>query len=114
MHEMSIARNIVEIVEEALRGDPGVRVERVTVRVGAMVAVAPDSLSFCYDAITEGTALAGSSLAIEEIPASVHCEACHQVSTVERFVFRCGHCGGTKLSMLTGNELMIGNIEVVE
>ena len=114
MHEMSIARNIVEIVEDTMRDEPGARVERVTVRVGRMVAVAPDSLTFCYDAITAGTALAGSTLAIQEIPASVRCNTCQQVSIVEDFVFRCGHCGGASLTGLSGNEMVVENIEVVE
>ena len=111
---MSIARNIVEIVEETLRDEPGARVERVTVRVGSMVAVAPDSLTFCYDAITADTALAGSTLVVEEIPASFRCNACREVSTAREFVFRCPRCGGTDLTHLTGNELVVGEIEVVE
>jgi hydrogenase nickel incorporation protein HypA/HybF len=112
MHEMSIARSIIEIVEETLREEPGVRVERVVVRVGRLVAVVPDALAFSYDAITEGTPLAGSALVIEEIPVCVRCNTCHRVSTLEDFVFRCAHCEGTALTTLSGNELVVGRIEV--
>jgi hydrogenase nickel incorporation protein HypA/HybF len=111
---MSIARDIVEIVEEAVRDEPGARVERVVVRVGAMVSVVPDSLSFCYEAITDGTPLAGSRLVIEEVPVRVRCNACHYTGELKAFVFRCERCGGTALTALSGNELAVSHIEVDE
>lgn len=112
MHEMSIAQSIVEIVEEALRGEPAARIDRVVVRIGRMVAVVPESLSFCYGAITEQTSLAGSELVIEEMPVCVRCKACGATSELETFAFRCACCGGVELTALSGNELVVSHIEV--
>ncbi|MDH3455650.1 MAG: hydrogenase maturation nickel metallochaperone HypA [Gemmatimonadota bacterium] len=109
---MSIAQSIVEIVEETLRAEPGTRVERVVVRIGRLVAVGPDSLAFCYEAITEGTALAGSDLVVEEVPVRVRCRACGETTELETFTFRCARCGGVELSALSGNELVVSHIEV--
>lgn len=114
MHEMSIAQSIVEIVEEAITNEPGARVDKVVVRIGRMVAVVPDSLLFCYDAITEGTALAGSALEIDEIPAEVRCRVCGKTTRVEDFVFRCRHCGGSELTTISGNEMSVSHIEVTQ
>jgi hydrogenase nickel incorporation protein HypA/HybF len=111
---MSIARDIVEIVEEAVRDEPAARVERVVVRVGAMVSVVPDSLSFCYEAITDGTPLAGSRLVVDEVPVRVCCNTCHYTGGLKGFVFRCERCGGTALSVLSGSELIVAHIEVDE
>jgi hydrogenase nickel incorporation protein HypA/HybF len=112
VHEMSIARSIVEIVDETLRAEPGARVERVVVRVGRLVSVVPDSLAFCYQAITEGTALAGSDLVVEEVPVRVRCAACGETTELEAFAFRCARCGGVELTTLSGNELVVSHIEV--
>jgi len=60
MHEMSIAQNILEIVESALSENPGSRLKKVVVKAGELVAVVPESLQFCYQAITAGTPLEGS------------------------------------------------------
>jgi hydrogenase nickel incorporation protein HypA/HybF len=114
VHEMSIAQSIVEIVEDALGDEPASGVERVLVRVGALVAVVPHSLTFCYQAITEGTALAGSELVVEEVPVRVRCNACGREDELESFVFRCRGCGGTRLTTLSGDELVVGHIEVRE
>jgi hydrogenase nickel incorporation protein HypA/HybF len=112
MHEMSIAQNIVEIVENALRDEVTPCVEKVVVKVGQLVAVVPDSLDFCYTAITQGTRLADSELVIEEIPCQVRCKDCEGTSEIEAFVFRCPHCESSELETLSGNELLVSHIEV--
>ncbi|MDH3215078.1 MAG: hydrogenase maturation nickel metallochaperone HypA [Candidatus Krumholzibacteria bacterium] len=112
MHEMSIAQNIVEIVEDALRDEVDPDVERVVVKIGRLVAVVPDSLDFCFTAITQGTPLANSQLVIEEIPFQVRCKGCDKTSQVESFVFRCPECGNVKLETITGHELFVSHIEV--
>ena len=111
MHEMSIAENIVEIVDDATRGNAGI-VEQVFVDVGTLVAVVPDSLEFCYAAITAGTPLERSRLVIRVIPIRVRCRDCGGTSEVESFVFRCPGCDGTALEVLSGNELSVKEIEV--
>ena len=111
MHEMSIAQSIVEIVDDVVKGRAD-SVEKVFVEVGALVAVVPDSLEFCYDAITSGTPLEGSKLVIREIPIRVRCSDCERESEVESFVFRCPACDGRSLKMLSGNEFSVTEIEV--
>jgi hydrogenase nickel incorporation protein HypA/HybF len=109
---MSIAQNILEIVEHALQDEDAPRVDKVVVRIGAMVSIVPDSLTFCYEAITEGTHLAGSTLVIEEVPARVRCKPCNKTTQIDSFVFRCEHCGGTDLTTESGHELAVSHIEV--
>lgn len=112
MHELSIAQGILDIVRETLRERPDAVVERVFVDVGALVAVVPDSLDFCYGAITAGTPMEKSELVIREVPISVRCRDCGGESAVESFVFRCPHCDGSSLETLSGNELSVTGIEV--
>jgi hydrogenase nickel incorporation protein HypA/HybF len=111
MHEMSIAQSIVEIVGEVTAGKTE-SVEQVFVDVGTLVAVVPDSLEFCYEAITAGTALESSKLVIREIPIRVQCSDCRHSSEVESFVFRCPSCDGRSLQVLSGNEFSVTEIEV--
>lgn len=114
MHELSIAQNIVEIVQDALGRAGRPRVEKVVVQLGEMVAVVPRSLEFCYEAMTQGTPLAGSTLVIEEVPAEARCRACGRRFRVDSYVFRCPHCEATQLEVLTGHELAVSHIEVEE
>ncbi|MFD0517925.1 hydrogenase maturation nickel metallochaperone HypA/HybF [Paractinoplanes durhamensis] len=56
MHELAIAESIVDAVCERAAGRT---VHRVTVRIGALSAVVPDAMRFCFDLACEGTAAEG-------------------------------------------------------
>ncbi len=66
MHELSIAEAIVAIAERHAGGRP---VTRVRVRVGHLRQVVRRSLHFAFELLTDGTALEGAELVIEEVPA---------------------------------------------
>jgi hydrogenase nickel incorporation protein HypA/HybF len=61
MHELAIARNIVEVAE---RHAEGRKVELVSMRVGEMRAVAPASLSFYFEVAARETSCEGAVLDI--------------------------------------------------
>jgi len=67
VHELSIAEAVVEI---ALRHAAGRPVERVELRVGHLRQVVPSALEFAFELLSDGTALAGAELVIEDVPAS--------------------------------------------
>ncbi len=58
MHEMSLAQNILEIVQDTMSREklngPG-KLREVAVQVGELVAVVPESLEFCFNVLTENT-----------------------------------------------------------
>jgi len=112
MHEMSIAKGIVELVRNSVDESQQKNVARVVVRVGAWIAVVPESLAFCYEAITEGTSIANSRLVVDEVPIVVRCRNCGVESTVEKFRLCCRSCGATKVDAITGEELMVSRIEL--
>lgn len=66
MHELSIASQIVATVRRHLPAEGAGPVKRVTVRLGALNRVTPDSLRFCFEAASRGTAIEGARLEIEE------------------------------------------------
>jgi len=112
MHELSIATDIMEIVKENLPADGGGHVRSVKVRIGELAAVIPDSLEFCFDAITKGTSLEGAKLEIEKINIVAHCEACGTDSEIENLLFKCKECGGSEVKIVSGDELKVIELEV--
>jgi hydrogenase nickel incorporation protein HypA/HybF len=113
MHELSIVSSIVETVTESLSAYPGARVQEVRLRVGALSSVVEDSLQFCYGIATEGTALAGSRLAVNMLPVTVHCAACGRDGALESLQsFCCPHCGEPATDVRQGRELEIESIEI--
>ncbi len=114
MHELSIAQSIVEIVLQHLPKEETVSVKTVRLRLGTMAGVVSDSLEFCFGAITAGTPLEGARLEIEHVPLKAHCSDCGRDTDIEPTLFMCPSCGGTSLTVLSGREMQVRDIEVGE
>ncbi len=110
LHELSIAENIIEIIRENLTST--VSVKSVKVRIGELANVVPDSLVFCFSAITKGTRLEATKLEIESTRLMGRCENCGTESAVEDFLFKCVNCGSNNLKIVSGNELQVVEMEV--
>lgn len=112
MHELSIAESIVEIVGENLSSNGGGKLRSVKVRVGELAGVVPDSLEFCFTALTSGTPMEGAKLDIERTGIVAHCDDCGRDSDVEGLIFKCPICESVHIEIISGNELQVVEIEV--
>jgi hydrogenase nickel incorporation protein HypA/HybF len=115
MHEMGIALQIIEIATASLPVDLGAaRVAKVNLKVGKLAAVVPESLRFCFNVAAKDTLLKDAVLAIQEIPVVARCKDCQAQWTINEPVFICKTCQSGALEILSGRELDIESIEVVE
>ena len=111
MHELSIADAVFGI---ASRHANGRRVTRVDLRVGHLRQVVPDALEFAWQLVTQGTPMDGAELVIEEVPATVRCEACGAESTLKGFPALCAECGSASVEVTGGDELLVDSLELEE
>jgi len=114
MHELSIAQSILEIVQANLPVADAGSVKLVKIRVGQLSGVVPDSLDFCFGAITHGTSLQGATLDIEKVPFVLKCRACNTSFESEAGVVLCPTCGGMDTEVLSGTELQVVEIELLD
>ncbi len=112
MHELSLAQSIVEIVEEHVLPNDRQAVREVKVKVGENAGVVPDSLEFCFNAITADTLLENAKLHVLRIPFTINCEACG-VLAASAFG-ACPQCGGVKTTVISGTELHVEAIELAD
>lgn len=108
MHELGITRNLVAICSEHANG---AKVSRVTLVVGKLSAVMPESIRFCFDICAKGTLLEGAQLEIEEPPGLGACQACGAQMELSALGGRCV-CGSNNLKVVSGEELKIREMEV--
>lgn len=111
MHELSIARAVIDVAARHAGGRP---VGVVHLRVGALRQVVPSTLAFYWDAATEGTPCEGSRLEQELIPARLRCRACRHEWELAEPSFRCPSCASAEAELLAGEELDVRSIEVEE
>jgi hydrogenase nickel incorporation protein HypA/HybF len=110
MHELSVAENIIEIAKENLK--TGGSIKSIKVKIGKLANVVPDSLDFCFSAITKGTPFENAKLEIENVNIVAHCENCGVDSEVEGYLFQCKNCGSTEVKIVSGNELRVVELEI--
>jgi hydrogenase nickel incorporation protein HypA/HybF len=112
MHEMSIAQSILNIVDDYMVNENDCTLKEVAVEIGELVAVVPDSLTFCYEVLIEDTPYKNSKLDIKIIPLRGRCMDCSQSVKIKNYEFICPHCRSTKLEIDGGQELRITHLEV--
>jgi hydrogenase nickel incorporation protein HypA/HybF len=108
MHEMAITQSVVDAVCEHAAGR---RVHSVKLEVGALCAVVPDSMRFCFDMATEGTVADGARLDLNVRPGRAHCRSCDSEFELYDLILLCP-CGSADVRVLAGQELKIMSMEV--
>jgi hydrogenase nickel incorporation protein HypA/HybF len=111
MHELAIAQAIFGIAERHADGRP---VTAVDVKVGHLRQVVPSALTFAFELVSDGTALQGAELRIEEVPAAGICRACGAESVLPDFPLSCARCGALDIHLTSGEELLVDSLEIEE
>ena len=102
MHEMSIAEGILDVALDTLRQHDA----------SVIHSVEPDSLLFCWEAVTKGTAAEGSSIEINTIPIEGKCLDCDKTFPVENYKFICPYCDSHFVQTIGGRELQVTSMDI--
>ncbi|MGV0834731.1 hydrogenase maturation nickel metallochaperone HypA/HybF [Mycolicibacterium thermoresistibile] len=108
MHEMALTQSVVDAVCDHAGGR---RVHSVRVEVGALCAVVPDAMTFCFELACAGTAADGARLDLEVRPATAYCRTCGEHFELPDPIMLCP-CGSADVELRTGRELRILSMEV--
>ena len=109
MHEMSITQGIISLCLEhaGLR-----RVLTLDVEIGELSSVVPEAIEFCFEACSRETLLEGAVLNIIRVPGMGQCLECGMETTLTELYGSCGHCGSQRVTIVSGEELRVREIEV--
>jgi hydrogenase nickel incorporation protein HypA/HybF len=112
MHELSLSSAIVNTVVKHAAGRP---VSLVSLRVGALRQVVPDTLDFYFGFVSKGTVCEGARLEQELIPARLRCASCEREWEIELPIFMCPGCGSAgRVEVASGDAFEVESIEVEE
>ncbi len=115
MHELGIVFHIVDSLESVAQENGLDSIQSVTVEVGEVSAVIPEYLMDCWNwAVKKKALLQGCEMLVETIPAVTHCDGCGQDYPTVAHGRTCPHCGSEKTWLITGNEINIKEIAVIE
>jgi hydrogenase nickel incorporation protein HypA/HybF len=112
MHELSIAQSIVDTLgAQAIAHNA--HVKGVRLRIGEASGVVIDSLTFCFEMLTDlDPALTGAQLSIDIVPYKARCRRCAQEFPIRDFVPQCPICEEWSNEIVSGTELQILEMEI--
>src|SRR5271166_6435346 len=111
MHELSLSGAVLNTVVRHAGERP---VTVVSLRVGRLRQVVPDTLAFYFGFVARGTVCEGARLELQIIELSLRCDACERAWEIEVPAFRCPTCGAAEVAVASGNEFEVESIEVEE
>ncbi len=111
MHELSICNAIASTAAKHADGRP---VTQVRVQIGHLRQVVPDALQLSWEVVSSTTDLKNAELVIEQVPAVVECLDCGAHTTLDFPILLCGACDGFDVRLLSGEELLVVSIDLVD
>ena len=110
MHEVSVMRNLLDIVEAAAEREGAGKVEVIHLRIGEMAGINCASLEFAFDVLSKGTRAEGGRLEYEKVAVLGRCSDCGREFSPEELVFRCPACGSGRVDIIAGREMEVAYI----
>ena len=93
MHELSICQALIEQVEATARKEGALQVVQVRVGIGPLAGVEPQLL--------------------QHLPVRVSCRECGQETGAEVANLACGKCGDWHTELVSGDEMLLTQVELV-
>lgn len=112
MHELSLATDILRMVESAAERERFARVASLELEAGVLAGVDVPALRFALEAMAKGTVLEGAALHIQRPEGRALCPACAKEVALAALGDACPHCGSYGLRPTAGTELRVLRLTV--
>ncbi|HXZ47768.1 MAG TPA: hydrogenase maturation nickel metallochaperone HypA [Usitatibacter sp.] len=112
MHELSVCQGLVNEVARVAAAHGASRVTRIAVAVGPLSGVEAPLLERAFAVARAGTVADAAVLVTEATEVAVWCESCgaETVTAPNRLV--CERCGGWRVEVRRGAELLLTSIDI--
>ena len=112
MHEAYITQGILDIVFEAAKKNGAKKINEITLTIGSLSQIVPDSVEFYFEILTKDTIADGVKLTIDLVPARARCRACGNEFEAEDMIMKCPKCGDFFSELIAGRELAVESIDI--
>lgn len=112
MHELSLCRAIIDIVNDHVVGQNGCRIKKISLEIGQLAGVDESALRFAFEAITKGTMAEHAILEMIEIEGQAICDTCQKTVKLKHYYDGCQSCGHFSLKVIQGDELRVKCMEI--
>ena len=114
MHELGVVFHCLDEIKEIAKEQKLDKISKVTIELGEVSTVIPYYFEDCWNWAVkkEDGALKDCRVEIQKIDAITHCEDCGEDYPTVEYGKICPKCQSPNTYLLTGNEIIIKEIEV--
>ncbi len=112
MHELAVCQSLLREIERVAAAHGATEVTGVLVAVGPLSGVEAPLLKRAFTVARAGTIAQNAELDVEEMPVRVWCESCGVETAVAANALLCGECGGWRVKLKSGDELLLKRVEL--
>ncbi|MCR4956674.1 MAG: hydrogenase maturation nickel metallochaperone HypA [Lachnospiraceae bacterium] len=115
MHELGVTFKIIDDLKEVANENELVEIQKVVICLGEVSTVIPEYLHDCWKwARKREPLLENCELEIEPIKAITMCGDCKKTYETVKYAKICPYCKSENTWLVSGNQMMIKEIEVPE
>jgi hydrogenase nickel incorporation protein HypA/HybF len=112
MHESSLCRALISQVEQIAVQHNATAVKVVEVGIGPLSGIHAEELRHAFPAATANTPVQDAELVVHERPLRLSCLDCGRESESRSVDYQCRWCCSDKVQLLSGDQIMIENVEL--
>lgn len=112
MHEMAICLGLLSEAARVALAHHATAVTRLSVQIGPLSGVQAPQLARAFHIARIGTLAETANLDIDATPVVVWCEPCGTETEVPPNALLCGDCGTWKVTLRSGNELLLKRVDL--
>ena len=112
MHELSIAVNIVEMIEDSVEKEKAHIVIKFEIDVGTLSGVIIETLEFALEEAVKDSVCSKAIWKINKIEAKAKCRKCGHIYSVDDYFSPCPKCTEFGKEILRGKEIQLKSITV--
>lgn len=113
MHEFSVARSLIKLVEDIVADNEGRQVSKVIVKIGKLSGVEPYLLQTAFDVLKEESfSIKDATLVINVQDIVCRCRECGAEFVAPDFDVVCKTCGSYDTEVIDGKDMILESIEL--
>ncbi|HBC55691.1 MAG TPA: hydrogenase maturation nickel metallochaperone HypA [Gammaproteobacteria bacterium] len=113
MHEMSLACELSDLIENTARQHNAKQVTEFTLEIGQLSGVETESLLFCLESALSGGIAARAAVKIIEKTGRGTCVQCHHRLNLQDYYTICPKCGHYEIQITSGREFKLQSVELI-
>ena len=113
MHEASLARKLLEQVNDVQRDHPNTRLTTVEIELGPLSGVEPLLFKSAFKRLVAEEGASDIELVIHEVALEATCQSCHQQFEIHDFEFVCPLCDGASLDICQGDCVRLMSVDLL-